>query len=312
MTESRTADTCAADLARVLGRPCLLAAIPTLRRTSILALRRALADLEGETLDVVLYSHGGDIDAAYVVARELRRRFESVRIFVPLLAKSAATLVCLVADELVLGPLGELGPLDGQCPDRRNPDGSGDASCVLPFRALGQLREEAAAQYRYLLKELAKGPGMTRKEASRRACMLTGSLLGRVFARVDPDRIAEDARALEVGTEYACRLLRRYQPDLHACCQDLTRRLLEGYPSHGFVIDLEELRELGLPARGPEPAEAPILDALAVALAEQDDAQDLITVVEPGTVDLADGSSVPPSGVDGDDGPAAASRLACR
>ena len=38
------------------------------------------------------------------------------------MAKSAATLLCLVADELVLGDVGELGPLDAQCDERQQAD----------------------------------------------------------------------------------------------------------------------------------------------------------------------------------------------
>ena len=66
-------------------------------------LRTALGPSAGPHLDVVVTGPGGNLDAAYLVARELRRRFERVSIYVPLLAKSAATLICLGGDELVLG-----------------------------------------------------------------------------------------------------------------------------------------------------------------------------------------------------------------
>ena len=70
-------------------------------------------------LDVIMSSPGGDVGAAYLVARELRRRFERLTVFVPFRAKSAATLLCLAGDELVLGSLGELVPLDQQYDEKQ-------------------------------------------------------------------------------------------------------------------------------------------------------------------------------------------------
>jgi hypothetical protein len=70
-----------------------------------------------------------------------------------------------------------------------------------------------------------------------------------------------------VGVEYALRLLRRYRPALEAeQAKRLVHRLVHDYPSHGFVIDCEEAHELGLPARLPLEAEAPLIDELAAAL----------------------------------------------
>src|SRR5215831_14460106 len=97
--------TAAARLAAHRRRPCLIVHTASIRRRLILDVRRALAGSASEPLDVVLSSPGGDIDAAYVIARELRRRGGHVTVYVPLTAKSAATLLCLAADELVLGSL---------------------------------------------------------------------------------------------------------------------------------------------------------------------------------------------------------------
>ena len=50
----------------------------------------------------------------------------------PFEAKSAATLLCLAADELVLGDLGELGPLDQQYEAKQTADYPLSTSRLLP------------------------------------------------------------------------------------------------------------------------------------------------------------------------------------
>lgn len=65
-----------------------------------------------DALHLLLITYGGDIASAYRIARSMRRHYKKIRILVPSQCKSAGTLVALAADELRLGDLGELGPLD--------------------------------------------------------------------------------------------------------------------------------------------------------------------------------------------------------
>lgn len=66
-------------------------------------------------LDLVVVSNGGDGTAAEKML-DLCRRYcsEKLRVVVPLYAKSAATLLALGADEIVMGETSELGPIDAQ------------------------------------------------------------------------------------------------------------------------------------------------------------------------------------------------------
>lgn len=66
-------------------------------------------------LDLVVVSPGGDGTAAETML-ELCRKYcpGKLRIIVPLYAKSAATLIALGGDEIVMGEISELGPIDAQ------------------------------------------------------------------------------------------------------------------------------------------------------------------------------------------------------
>jgi len=65
-------------------------------------------------LDLVLHSPGGSIEAAEQMLNYLRTEFDYIRAFIPLQAKSAATMIALGCDEIVLGDHSELGPIDPQ------------------------------------------------------------------------------------------------------------------------------------------------------------------------------------------------------
>jgi len=68
-----------------------------------------------ESLDLVVASSGGDGTAAEKML-DLCRRYcrEELRVVVPLYAKSAATLLALGSDTIIMGETSELGPIDAQ------------------------------------------------------------------------------------------------------------------------------------------------------------------------------------------------------
>ena len=70
--------------------------------------------LEGNSLDLILHSPCGSPEAAEAIISYLRSRFSHIRVIVPQLAMSAATMIACAADEIVLGKHSFLGPIDPQ------------------------------------------------------------------------------------------------------------------------------------------------------------------------------------------------------
>ncbi len=66
------------------------------------------------SLDLIIHSPGGSAAAAEQTVNYLRTQFDDIRVFVPLQAKSAATMIALGADEIFMGRYSELGPIDPQ------------------------------------------------------------------------------------------------------------------------------------------------------------------------------------------------------
>lgn len=69
---------------------------------------------DSRDLDLFLHSPGGDGDAADQICKYLRTQFDHIRAIVPLCAMSAATMMALSADEILMGAHSQLGPIDPQ------------------------------------------------------------------------------------------------------------------------------------------------------------------------------------------------------
>lgn len=66
------------------------------------------------SLDVILHSPGGSLEATESIVDILRQKFSDIRFFIPNSAKSAASMLALSGDEIYLASSAELGPIDPQ------------------------------------------------------------------------------------------------------------------------------------------------------------------------------------------------------
>ncbi|MGB8413892.1 MAG: hypothetical protein WCE23_13805 [Candidatus Binatus sp.] len=73
-----------------------------------------LEAVDGPKLDVLVHSPGGFAEATETIVEEIRRKFGYVRFIVPSYAKSAATMMVMAGDEILIDEDGELGPIDPQ------------------------------------------------------------------------------------------------------------------------------------------------------------------------------------------------------
>ena len=90
------------------------AASTSINEEDIHALMEVTAGMSGSELDLILHSPGGSGDAAESIVSYLRSRFSDIRVIVPHLAMSAATMIACAADQIVMGKHSFLGPTDPQ------------------------------------------------------------------------------------------------------------------------------------------------------------------------------------------------------
>jgi len=74
----------------------------------------AVSNIDERQLDIILHSPGGTAESAESIVEYLRQRFDNVRVFIPVAAMSAATMLALSADRIVMGEHSQLGPIDPQ------------------------------------------------------------------------------------------------------------------------------------------------------------------------------------------------------
>jgi Serine dehydrogenase proteinase len=70
--------------------------------------------LGNKNLDFIIHSPGGSLDAAEAIVSYLRSIFDHIRVVVPNLAMSAATMISCAGDRIVMGKHSFLGPIDPQ------------------------------------------------------------------------------------------------------------------------------------------------------------------------------------------------------
>ena len=206
-----------------------------------------------EKICVVVHSPGGQLEPFFRMLKAIRIYAAHVEVMVPRWAKSAATFFCLGANEIHMGTFGELGPLD---PQRYDP--SGAARPISPLDTLtavnelkGYSSEVAVELMDSMVLTLLERSHMDIPYAIERASQIVPSVVGAIYSRVDIHELGDVSRVLSVSEHYAELVMERWSyPDIDASTRkEIVTRLVRGYPTHGFLIDLEQAQAIGLRAR---------------------------------------------------------------
>ena len=155
---------------------------------------------------------------------------------------------CLGADAIYLGADAELGPLDAQIVDRSG--NSRDASALETFKALEQLLGYSLSTLDALTRHLMLTAEMDLPHAIDRTQQLFAAIVTPLYQQIDPHELGEAGRYLSEGEDYAMHVMKRwgYRDFTDIERSRIARKLVWDYPSHGFVIDVEEAKGIGLHA----------------------------------------------------------------
>ena len=216
---------------------------------SVQRVRRIASQLKASNkLSVLLDSPGGYIEDAYRIVLTLREYAEDIEVLVPRWAKSAATFFCLAANTIYIGRYGELGPPDPQMLDLQG------SAMLIPalesFKALDQLFIFSLDSLDGIVQQLLNNAPMDIPYAIEHAQPLFAAIVSPLYSQVDPYELGNAGRALATSEEYAMRVMERWG---YSEMEDDARRwtvrhLVWNYPTHGFVIDLKEAKQIGLKA----------------------------------------------------------------
>ncbi|HAU0086793.1 TPA: hypothetical protein JBE65_01155, partial [Legionella pneumophila] len=173
----------------------------------------AISDCMGKDILLTINSNGGQIEPAYFISTICKEKSNNKFIVsIPSRAKSAATLIALGADEIHMGSLSELGPIDPQ------------------FKGLPALSLSSALE---CICELCKKyPEASNMFAEYLSKTLTLEQLG-YFERISGS-----------AEHYAIRLLENKIDTLTNNPGKISHRLVYEYKDHAFVIDKDEAKEI--------------------------------------------------------------------
>lgn len=67
-------------------------------------------------LDIILETPGGSAETVEKIVRNLRQKFSHIAVIVPRMAMSAGTIFAMATNEILMGEISSLGPIDAQVP----------------------------------------------------------------------------------------------------------------------------------------------------------------------------------------------------
>jgi len=180
----------------------------------------------GDRVDVLINSTGGDPLTAWKLMSLLRERFSNVAVLVPYMAFSAATIFALGADEIVMHPHASLGPIDPQI-NMQQADGT--------MRHFAY--EDVGAFLRFL------GSDVKISEQAH-----VSSVVERLFTVVDPVNVGAAKRASELSADIGERLLLMHMTgeDDKGRARQIAENLNKSFFAHGDAVSRRRAKELQL------------------------------------------------------------------
>ncbi len=118
------------------------------------------------------------------------------------------------------------------------------------------------AAFREALLDIRNGSGgsISTKMASEIATNLATNLYGRIYEQIDPAKLGENERAIQIAMDYGTRLMGSN------VMNGTLNTLVMGYSSHSFVIDRKEAEKLFRFVRAPGKEEVSLISSLRGSL----------------------------------------------
>lgn len=197
---------------------------------------------------VVIQSSGGDADTAHRLVALLREYIHDLHVYVPSYAASAATLFCLGADSLWMGPISELSPIDPQVPV--------DIRLLIPTADETQLdvspSDATVPMPAHVIRDFLELTGVIETDTPNRP-RVDASRLDSLLKPLNPWILGWYERATKVSRLYATEALKkgllRNASDAPSVARTVVHRLLDEHASHNASIVRAEARDLGIPVQ---------------------------------------------------------------
>ncbi len=212
----------------------LVVLVDAIFQQSVTLFEELVSDADpNQDLHLLLYSPGGDGEAAVRILRSAHARCRKLTVIVPDQAKSAATLIALGAHEILMGPSSDLGPIDPQMQLPAKP------GSLVAAKDIIAAVDDAAAKI----------------QAAKDTYPLYAALLGDVTAilvQQAKSALGRSGDLLKLALE-SCTARDAAQVDAQYAA--LRPPLIEGAKTHAAVFGAKEAAAVGLPVRLLHPSD---------------------------------------------------------
>ncbi len=184
-------------------------------------------------IDFLIISNGGDPITASRIISLLRERFEKISVLLPYVAYSAATILSLGADEIIMHPYSNLGPVDPQLTISRQSD-NGQPSRL----------EFSSEDIRNYIDFVKTDLGITDQDH------LT-SAFNALAKEVGPLPIGSSKRSQQLSLSLSVKMLETHMDD-KSKASAIAKTLNTSYYHHGYAVSRSEAQNIGLNVVNPD------------------------------------------------------------
>ncbi|MBO8129936.1 MAG: ATP-dependent Clp protease proteolytic subunit [Candidatus Marinimicrobia bacterium] len=185
-------------------------------------------------IDIFLYSRGGDVSVPWRIVSMIREFCDEFNVLIPYRAQSAATLLSMGADNIVMGKKAELGPID-------------------PTLVKATIGETAVPPQEIAVEDVSSFLSFIKERANINDQDAVANILNSLINQIGPLTLGSVNRQHHHIRLVARKLLTSRQEKLdEEKISTIIETLTEKIYSHGHAIGRREAKDIGLPVEYPE------------------------------------------------------------
>lgn len=184
-------------------------------------------------IDFLIISNGGDPITSLRIMSLLRERFDRITVLLPYVAYSAATILSLGADEIVMHPFSNLGPVDPQLTVSHNNE-----------KGIRENLQFGSEDLRNYVDFIRTDVGITDQQH-------LVSAISPLIKDVGALPIGSAKRSQQLSLTLSEKMLGWHFTD-NTKAKSIAKALNSSYYHHGYAVGRKEAKEIGLPITNPD------------------------------------------------------------
>jgi len=186
-------------------------------------------NIDQRRIDLFLYSRGGDVSVPWRIVSMIREFCSEFNILIPYRAQSAATLLSMGADNILMGKKAELGPID-------------------PTLVKASIGETAVSPQEIAIEDVNSFLSFVKEQANINDQDALASILNSLINQIEPLTLGSVNRQRHHIRLVARKLLTSRKEKLdEEKISTIIETLTEKIYSHGHAIGRREAKDIGLP-----------------------------------------------------------------